>query len=1039
MNWSGYRVTLLSVLINLLLISLLSAGGPNVIDKGGAVYRWEPGKAIPFSIDQGFLGDFSEEESITLVQDSIRKWADVPTSSLDFVQGERLDFNITVNNYREFFGLGQDEEELRPENPVIFDDNGAIIEDYLGQGASKSILGFSGIRFADRERNEFLSAWVVINGAMFEDLSNYANAGKVITHELGHLIGLDHSQGLPENYNDPEEAYPVPLMYPIVNFNSPEGPVHDDITWISWLYPTPEFSAQAATGTIRGKVLRPTGDPLLGANVIARRYLDGELLRSDITSVASGFLMLEQGEFELPGLEPGDYAVCIEPINSYFTGGSGIGPYDQRPMNFPRDYFDADESAEENPGWMEIIHVSGGDTRDGLVIIANEYTRELNSLSDDDEVLFAFPDGFSFPFYGNTYRSVYVSSDGVLSFRIGDQPDGSFRSESRFIGGPPRISPLYTDLDPGIISSEVGVETGVDGDTVTFYWKQVPEYSYPAATEGNTFSVSLSLNGDIWINYGEINLTPDFNEDYPEGLNAIVGIVPGGLASGVSGDLSGDTFYTVENGGPVYEVFTGSSFDLEHLTIGFNAARARLFFPFIRETSQEFTGYALTAFGSGWAELDFEARDKQGFLRQDLGINPARFDFENGTQFSRLSREIFGTGQESLENLSLSWTRVLSSLPDIGSFVQIGNGLGSRQTRMDGASAFNEPSTQLIFTRIYQGDSAYPVGTGTAWAPATTSLSLANPEDIPVDVRLSLYSGEGELAASEVSFAIAPLGYYSSDLTGIFSDAAENIRDGFIRVTSSGRGVVGFEFIELADTCIGLNGAVSAPNRILYSAQLAHHETIYTSLKLVNPTQREISFFLKAYLATDGSGTEEITSSRITLLPNQSFQQNVDEIFELPPFPDRIMTGSIQVIADWQGLLGDVIFGDPVNASYAAALPLQGRLFTSAVQSHISNGRISWDSTQDAFTGLAVFNPGVLDAAVRVTAFGRDGLLAGETTKILEPGGRIARTLVELVPATDGMSGGFVMLESSRPIVAQQLFGNAALDYMSAVPPWIIE
>ena len=1039
MIWSRFRISLLFVVILSLFYTLLSAGGPDRLEKGGELYQWKRNQPVPFSIDQGSLGNLSEGESLSLVRDSILKWTDIPTSVIDFEEGDRLDFNITVSNYREYFGIGLPEQELRPENPVIFDDNGEIIDDFLGQGASDSVLGFAGIRFMDTEEKEYLSAWIVINGTRFGDLSDYDSLCMVMGHELGHLIGLDHSQGLPENFSDPVWGPHVPLMYPYLSLNPPKGPIHDDMTWVSWLYPAPGFSGQEAAGTIRGKVLRPTGDPLLGANVIARRVVDGELSRSDITSVASGFLLLEQGEFEIPGLEPGEYAVCIEPIKSSFTGGSGVGPYDNRPVNFPRDYFDADESDDEDPDLMEVITVSAGDTIDGLVIISNEYPRELAYLGDDDEILYAFPEGFSFPFYGTAYRSVYVSSDGVLSFRVGDHPDGSFRSESRFLGGPARIAPLYSDLNPEVLSAEVRVEEGQAGDSVAFYWDQVPEYSYPEVFEGNTFSVTLFRNGDIRISYEDINLTPDFSWEYEEGLIAIAGITPGGMESGTPVDLSTDSFHVAENNRPVYEVFTGNSIDLEFLTIEFNAAQTQMLFPFVRTSDQEFTGFALTNFGPGSAELDFEARDSEGFLQPGMGINPSRFGLESGTQFGKLSREIFTPDSDGLENLSQSWIRILSAEPEIGSFVQMGNGLEVRQTCMDGSVAFTEPSTQLVFTRLYQGESSYPVQSETAWVPAVTTISLANPDDKPAGITLGLYSQDGLLAASEVNFTINSLGYYSSNLAEIFSDAAENVSSGYVRVKATGRGVIGFEFIELEDTCIGLNAALPSSDRILYSAQLAHHETIFTSLKVVNPTEREISFTLKAYLVSELAGIEEKTSARITLMPNQSFQQNVDEIFGLQPNPDRILVGSLQLTATGLGLVGDVVFGDPVYALYAASLPLQGRLFTRAIQSHISNGRYPGDPSQDAFTGLAVFNPGILDSAVNVSAFDRNGFPVGNAAKILEPGGRFSLTLLELIPETEGMSGGFVELESSRPIVAQQLFGNAALDYMSAVPPAIIE
>lgn len=1039
MIWRRSGILICLLWAALLFCVPLFGGGPNVVKRGGKVYRWDAARPVLFSIDRGSLGTLSEEQSISLVMGSIEKWVEIPTAVIDFQAGDRLDRNVTVENYREFFGLGEDEQELRPENPVIFDDNGAIIDDFLGEGSSGAILGFSGIRFMDDDRKEFLSAWVVINGAMFNGFTGIDEAGKVLTHELGHLIGLDHSQGLPENFQDPGPDQQVPLMYPIVNFNSPESPVQDDITWLSWLYPAEGFSSQEESATIRGKALRPTGDPLLGANVIARRIVDGQLSRSGVTSVVSGFLMLEEGEFELPGLLPGEYAVCIEPLNTAFTGGSGTGPYDFRPVNFPRDYFDSAESAEENPGLMQVISVSAGETVDALVITSNEYSRDPGSLGDDDEILYSFPEGFSFPFYGRAYRSVYLSSDGILSFRVGDHPDGSFRSESRFLSGPARIAPLYSDLDPSVFSAEIRAETGTDGEPVTFYWEQVPEYSFPAVSAGNTFSVSLFRNGNIRISYGDINLTPEFSGQHPEGLNAIVGITPGGLESGISTDLSGQAFYSAENGNPVYQAFTGSSFDLENTTIEFNASRSLLLFPFARAGEHEFTGIALTSFGSGPAELDIEARDSEGLILPEMGSNPAWAYLEPGTQFAKLAREVFEAGQASVEELSDAWIRIVTSNPETGGLAQVGNGLGERQTRMDGAAALTVPSRQLFFTRLYHGPSSYPLLSGAAWAPAVTRIAVANPGDQAVEVTMNLYSSDGLSAASEVSFNLDPLGYRALILDEIFSDAPLNINGGYLEVEASGPGVSGFGFIELEDTYIGLNAATPSTDRLLYSAQLAHHATINTSVKIVNPTGREICFTLRAFLASEFSGIEERVSARISLLPSQSFQQDAESLFGLTPDPGRIVTGSIQVVADSPGLVGDVLFGDPSFGAYAALLPLQGRLLNRAVQSHVSNGIIPWDRTQDAFTGLAAFNPGILEATVQVSVFDRNGYPVGDVSRIIEPRGRFSLTLTELIPETGGMSGGFVSIESNRPIVAQQLFGNAALDYLSAVIPWILE
>ncbi|HRR56775.1 MAG TPA: hypothetical protein P5057_07390, partial [Acidobacteriota bacterium] len=54
---------------------------------------------------------------------------------------------------------------------------------------------------------------------------------------------------------------------------------------------------------------------------------------------------------------------------------------------------------------------------------------------------------------------------------------------------------------------------------------------------------------------------------------------------------------------------------------------------------------------------------------------------------------------------------------------------------------------------------------------------------------------------------------------------------------------------------------------------------------------------------------------------------------------------------------------------------------------------------------------------------------------ILPPKGRAAKTLLELVKESEGQMGGYIRLESTRPVVAQELFGNLDLDYLSAVVP----
>ena len=141
----------------------------------------------------------------------------------------------------------------------------------------------------------------------------------------------------------------------------------------------------------------------------------------------------------------------------------------------------------------------------------------LNSISDDDtrQVLLPFP----FPFYGTTYSSVFVNSDGNLSFTKGDSAS-SDRSVARFNAGPPRIAPLFSDLDP----SRAGARLTIQGDTTqaVFSWEGVPVYTDYGIGARQTFQVRLFPDGVIEFAYSAIAIS---------GSTAVVGISPGLLSA----------------------------------------------------------------------------------------------------------------------------------------------------------------------------------------------------------------------------------------------------------------------------------------------------------------------------------------------------------------------------------------------------------------------------------------------------------------------------------------------------------------------------
>jgi len=275
--------------------------------------------------------------------------------------------------------------------------------------------------------------------------------------------------------------------------------------------------------------------------------------------------------------------------------------------------------------------------------------------------------------------------------------------------------------------------------------------------------------------------------------------------------------------------------------------------------------------------------------------------------------------------------------------------------------------------------------------------------------------------------------------------------DGYVRVDVSGSGAIGFELIQLEDSILGLNASVGNEQTTLFSAQLANGTdplgaSIFTNLKVVNTSNDARSFTVTAFR---DSGQEIRTVGFFSLLPNASFQIDVGTLFPIgPPVGSELTTGSIQVDVDGPGVIGDVMFGDPGDSltgtpnviDFIAALPLQTEGFTRAIFSQVANGSADpGNPSLDSFTGLALFNPNSGIAEVTIRVFDRDGNLVGERTLTLGVNERLSQLVEILVPESAGLLGGYLEVVSDQPLIAQQFFGNTTLQFLSAVPPSIVE
>ena len=256
----------------------------------------------------------------------------VPTANIKFQRDNpgSLDIDVTGSNFDPILN----NPGLLGYTPVIFDNDGSVLDALYGAGASNNILGLSGPLIPDSGQfaNEIPESQAIFNGKFANGIDTFSDPEKsvdslkgTIIHETGHGIGLDHAQInleaiRPGSSQDIRDA--VPLMFPVA-VNDLFLIRRDDASGVSFLYPNE--SELTKFGRIQGKVFRQDGStPVFGANVIARNIDNPKL---EAISCVSDFLEAGNGDYTLFAVPPGKYQIQIEPIDLSFVEGSGVGPY----------------------------------------------------------------------------------------------------------------------------------------------------------------------------------------------------------------------------------------------------------------------------------------------------------------------------------------------------------------------------------------------------------------------------------------------------------------------------------------------------------------------------------------------------------------------------------------------------------------------------------------------------------------------------------------------------------------------------------------
>ncbi len=312
---SALRTARLSVAAFAFAATFAHAGGPLGVCNFVPVKYTGAGTVMLNYDGGGALGGRTKAQADAIVTAAASMWTNVPTATITLGRGPDLPVDVTTANYATYYQKFSDGL-----NPVIYDTDGSIIDLVLGAGNSGSVLGFAGSAVAGGTPCRYTEGQAIINGRISVSDTTMTT---VIAHELGHLIGMDHSQ-LDATQGLASSNYP--LMYPIA-YRSLLSLHEDDAAAVSALYP--DTTVSTAYGTLSGNFRLADGvTAVRGANIWAK-----ENTNHQVFSIVSDYLQKSDGFFKML-LPPGTYTLHAEAVDSQFNGGSSVGPYSD---TFPTD------------------------------------------------------------------------------------------------------------------------------------------------------------------------------------------------------------------------------------------------------------------------------------------------------------------------------------------------------------------------------------------------------------------------------------------------------------------------------------------------------------------------------------------------------------------------------------------------------------------------------------------------------------------------------------------------------------------------------
>lgn len=233
-----------------------------------------------------------------------------------------------------------EDARVRFESKGIVEGANARADDRLVVGVAEGLLRDQGAVALttytwDTESGRMLDADISIDPSLFD---GRVDAQLALVHEVGHLLGLDHSAVLSS------------VMYPYVG--PPGGGSDldsDDLLAIASVYPRADPALRGAT--LQGRVYGDSG-AIFGAQVVAVNE-HGHAVGTALTDA--------NGDFALTGVPPGQYRMYAEPLDGPVSAHALQGVWRLAdPTPFPTRFFGPPLTVESGRVYGNLVVTTGG-------------------------------------------------------------------------------------------------------------------------------------------------------------------------------------------------------------------------------------------------------------------------------------------------------------------------------------------------------------------------------------------------------------------------------------------------------------------------------------------------------------------------------------------------------------------------------------------------------------------------------------------------------------------------------------------------------